>query len=117
MENKKAVKALAALAQQSRLAIFRLLVRRGPAGLPVGRIGERLRIAPATLSFHLKELTRAELLTATQAGRSIIYSANFNTVNGVIAFLTKNCCNNRPERCIIPPPSRKPKSRRETRKL
>lgn len=92
MEIKDAIKALAALAQESRLAIFRLLVECGPAGLPVGKIGAQLGIAPATLSFHLKELSHADLVTARQEGRFIFYSAHFGTMNGLLAFLTENCC-------------------------
>ena len=92
METKEIIAALSALAQESRLAIFRLLVEAGPQGLPVGAIAESLSLANATLSFHLKELTRAGLTVATPNGRSIIYSANFTTMNGLIAYLTENCC-------------------------
>ena len=86
------IAALAALAQETRLAIFRLLVETGPQGLPVGSIAETLGLANATLSFHLKELTNAGLTIATPNGRSIVYSANFDTMNGVIGYLTENCC-------------------------
>ncbi len=92
MENKHAVQALAALAQDSRLAIYRLLVETGPDGLTVGTIAERIGIANATLSFHLKELANAGLVDARQSGRSIIYSANFASMNALITFLTDNCC-------------------------
>jgi len=92
METKDMLAALAALAQESRLAIFRLLVETGPEGLPVGQIAEKLGLANATLSFHLKELTSAGLLVAAPNGRSIVYSANFNTMNGVIGYLRENCC-------------------------
>jgi DNA-binding transcriptional ArsR family regulator len=92
MENKDVIDALAALAQETRLAIFRLLVEAGPDGLPVGTIAETLDLANATLSFHLKELTRAGLTTATPNGRSILYSARFDTMNGLIGYLTENCC-------------------------
>lgn len=92
METKTIISALSALAQKSRLAIFRLLVETGPAGLPVGTIAEKLGFANATLSFHLKELTHAGLTNATPNGRSIVYSANFNTMNGLIEYLTENCC-------------------------
>ena len=85
-------KALAALAQASRLAIFRLLVEAGVAGLPVGVIAGTLGLANATLSFHLKELNHAGLIIASPSGRSIIYSANFATMNHVVGYLTKNCC-------------------------
>lgn len=92
METQIAVGLLAALAQDSRLAIFRLLVQQGPDGLPVGRIGEQLAIAPATLSFHLKGLSQAGLIDARQEGRFIYYSANFARMNALLAYLTENCC-------------------------
>ena len=92
METKHIINALSALAQESRLAIFRLLVETGPAGLPVGNIAEALGLANATLSFHLKELTRAGLTVATPNGRSITYAASFVTMNSLIEYLTENCC-------------------------
>jgi len=92
METKDALTALAALAQETRLTVFRLLVETGPEGLPVGKIGERLGIAPATLSFHLKELAHADLVTMRHEGRFIYCSANFATMNGLLAYLTDNCC-------------------------
>lgn len=92
MQKKDALAALAGLAQESRLDVFRLLVEQGPEGLPAGEIAERLELPNATLSFHLKELTHAELITARQEGRFIYYSANFKTMNEVIAYLTENCC-------------------------
>ena len=92
MEIKKTIQALAALAQETRLAIFRLLVVAGPEGMAVGKIAERLGLANATLSFHLKELTNAGLTKATPNGRSIIYAADFTTMNSLIAYLTENCC-------------------------
>src|SRR5437660_660916 len=96
MNTKNAISALAALAQDSRLAVYRLLVQAGPAGLPAGKIGETTGIPPSSLSFHLKELTHAELVTSRQEGRFVIYSANFATVNGLVAFLTENCCGGNP---------------------
>lgn len=92
METKNTIQALAALAQESRLAIFQLLVVAGPTGMPVGKIAGQLALANATLSFHLKELTNAGLTTATQNGRSITYSANFATMNELLDYLTQNCC-------------------------
>ena len=92
METKNIISALGALAQETRLAIFRLLVATGPQGLPVGAIAEKLSLANATLSFHLKELSNAGLTLATPNGRSIIYSANFTTMNGLVDYLTENCC-------------------------
>jgi DNA-binding transcriptional ArsR family regulator len=91
-ENRRAVDELAALAQESRLAIFRLLVEQGPEGLAAGDIAERLELPGATLSFHLKELAHAQLVSARQAGRFIFYSANYRTMNALIDFLTRNCC-------------------------
>jgi len=92
MENKSAVTALAALAQDTRLAIFRLLVRRGPEGEAAGRIGEQLGVAPATLSFHLKALEQAGLVQARQDGRFVRYRADYSAMTALIAYLTENCC-------------------------
>lgn len=93
---KDAVKILAALAQESRLAIFRLLVQAGRPGLAAGRISELTGIVPSSLSFHLKELAHAGLADAQQAGRFVIYTANFETMNGLLGFLTENCCGGTP---------------------
>lgn len=92
METKSALSALAALAQESRLAVFRLLVATGPEGLAASKIAEELAIPSSSLSFHLKELSYAELIVARQEGRFIIYSANFEVMNGLIDFLTESCC-------------------------
>lgn len=92
METTRAIQALSALAQESRLAIFRLLVQAGPAGLAAGTIGEKLDVPPATLSFHLAGLTRAGLAQSRQEGRFVIYSASFENMNALVAFLTENCC-------------------------
>jgi ArsR family transcriptional regulator, arsenate/arsenite/antimonite-responsive transcriptional repressor len=92
MESNLVIKALGALAQETRLAIFRLLVQRGPEGYPAGVIGEMLALPNATLSFHLKELAAAQLIAAQPAGRSIIYSADFAAMNQLLTFLTENCC-------------------------
>ena len=100
MEINDAVTSLAALAQESRLAIYRLLVQAGPAGMAVGSIGENLGIPAATLSFHLKELTRAELITARQDGRFIYYSANFPQMAALLGYLTDNCCRGMPQECL-----------------
>lgn len=96
MQTKEVLVVLSALAQESRLAVFRLLVQAGPAGLAASRIAEELDIAPSSLSFHLKELTHARLLTSKQDGRFVIYSADIPTMNGVIGFLTENCCGGLP---------------------
>jgi DNA-binding transcriptional ArsR family regulator len=96
MKSKDALLALAALAQESRLAVFRLLVQAGPAGMPATRIAERLDIPPSSLSFHLKELAHAGMIDQQKEGRSLIYSANFKTMNGLLDFLTENCCGGNP---------------------
>jgi len=96
MESNAAVAALAALAQESRLAIFRLLVQTGPSGLAAGKIGEALGIGPSSLSFHLKELTHAGLVSWRQESRYVIYSASFQTMNELLIFLTDNCCGGAP---------------------
>jgi len=92
MKMKPAIAALSALAHESRLTIFRALVQAGAAGLPAGKISEMLQIAPSSLSFHLKELAHADLVTATQQGRFVIYVANYPTMNGLLAYLTESCC-------------------------
>lgn len=107
METKDALAALSALAQEHRLAIFRLLVQKGPEGLPVGKIGEALGLPNATLSFHLKELSHASLLQSRQEGRFIFYSANFPAMNAVVGFLTENCCGGVP--CCEPTEQALPK--------
>lgn len=100
MESKTAVVALEALAQESRLQIFRLLVNAGENGLPAGKIAERLQLPPPTLSFHLAQLKNAALVTCERQSRSLIYSANFNSMNELVAFLTKNCCAGNPWKCM-----------------
>ena len=93
MESKDAIAALSALAQEARLAVFRLLVEAGPQGLPVGHIGERLGLAPATLSFHLAHLSRVGLIVGRQESRFIYYAADYAAMDDLIAYLTDNCCN------------------------
>ena len=88
-----AAELLAALGHESRLAIFRLLVEAGPAGINASAIGERFEMAPATLSFHLAHLTRVGLIKGSKKSRFIHYSANFAAMDELIAFLTRNCCN------------------------
>lgn len=92
MDTQAIILALAALAQESRLAIFRLLVQVGPEGMAATRIGEELGIAPSSMSFHLKELAHAQLVSVQRDGRSMIYSANFDAMNTLVGFLTENCC-------------------------
>lgn len=95
MENKQAIDALSALAHDTRLKVFRLLVEAGPEGMAAGAIGEELELAPATLSFHLAHLARAGLAAGRQQGRFVIYSANFDTTNELVGYLTENCCGGR----------------------
>ena len=92
MKTPEAIKALAALSQGSRLGVYRLLVQQGPEGLAAGTIAERMDMAGATLSFHLKELAHAGMVTARQDGRFIYYSANYGAMNNLLAYLTENCC-------------------------
>jgi len=99
MEQDKAIEAFAALAQPSRMTIFRLLVRTGPDGLQVGEISRRLDIVPSTLSGHLSVLKRAGLLKATRNQRQIHYSANLTIVNELVGFLLADCCDGRVENC------------------
>jgi DNA-binding transcriptional ArsR family regulator len=94
-----AVGALGALAQETRLAIFRLLVQAGPEGLPAGAIAERLGVAPPTLSFHLSQLSNAGLVTSVRQSRSIVYAPDFDAMRGLVGFLTENCCGGDPSRC------------------
>lgn len=100
MELREAVTALAALAQETRLSIFRLLIEAGPEGVPAGQIGEALEVAPATLSFHLKELNRAGLASSRQEGRFIYYSVDFEQMAALMTFLTQNCCQGMPQNCL-----------------
>ncbi len=99
MENSAAVRAFAALAQENRLAIFRHLVTAGPSGLPAGEIAKAVGIGPTTLSFHLKELDRAGLVTQTREGRFIRYALYVEGVRQLVDFLTSDCCGGRPELC------------------
>ncbi|HEX5363651.1 MAG TPA: metalloregulator ArsR/SmtB family transcription factor [Gallionella sp.] len=92
MNAAEAVKALAALAQPTRLAIYRLLVVCGPEGMAAGQVAEKLKVAPATLSFHFKALSHAGLVESRQDGRFIYYAANFAAMNDMVAYLTENCC-------------------------
>jgi ArsR family transcriptional regulator len=92
METTSVIGALSALAHESRLGIFRLLVEQGPEGLPAGEIASRRRLANANASFHLKELAHAGLVKSVQAGRFIYYAANYKTMNGLVDYLTRNCC-------------------------
>jgi DNA-binding transcriptional ArsR family regulator len=92
MDQQRAIAALGALAQETRLALYRLLVVAGPAGLPAGIVAERLGVAPSSLSFHLQQLLHAGLITQRRLGRQLIYSAEYAAMNGLLAYLTENCC-------------------------
>jgi len=99
METKQAVDALSALAQATRLEVFRLLVRQGPIGMPAGQIAEALEVAPSTLSPHLAQLERAGLATSWRDERRIFYAVNVEGTRRLLAFLTEECCGGHPELC------------------
>lgn len=92
MESSEVVRVLGALAQESRLDTFRALVRAGPDGLAAGEIARQLEIPPPTLSFHLKAMQHADLVTSRRAGRSLLYTANFDVLSRVLGYLMENCC-------------------------
>jgi DNA-binding transcriptional ArsR family regulator len=92
MKTGEVVNALGALAHEYRLAIYRLLIERGPEGLPAGVIGERVGLQPSTLTFHLQALHRAGLIAQVRASRQLIYSADYTVMNGLVGFLTDKCC-------------------------
>jgi ArsR family transcriptional regulator len=99
MKNTQAVACLAALAHQHRLAIFRLLVKDGPSGMPAGDIADRVGISATNMSFHLKELERAGLLRATRQGRHVLYAIHVDGMRSLLTYLTEDCCQGRPELC------------------
>jgi DNA-binding transcriptional ArsR family regulator len=99
MERSNVVAALAALAQDNRLDVFRLLVQAGPEGMPAGAVAAALKLAPNTLTFHFDRLRAAGLVTVRREGRSMIYAAQFDTMNALLGFLTENCCAGAPEKC------------------
>jgi ArsR family transcriptional regulator len=99
MEQRQALTRLSAIAHETRLAIFRLLVQQGPDGMPAGEIAQRLAVAPPTLSFHLKELERAGLIWATRKQRQIIYAADYAGMRALIDFIMRDCCQGHPELC------------------
>lgn len=118
METRAALRTLAALSQDTRLAIFRYLVERAPQGAIVGEIADALSVAGATLSFHLKELTQAELLESTQQGRFVRYVANLQAVQALVGYLTENCCGGDASKCgpiCVPAPARKARVTRKRR--
>jgi DNA-binding transcriptional ArsR family regulator len=99
MEKNAAVAALAALAQDNRLDVFRLLIEAGADGLPAGEIADALGLAPNTLTFHFDRLRSAGLVSVRRDGRSMIYAARFETMNALLGYLTDNCCGGQPEKC------------------
>src|SRR5512134_104416 len=114
MKGQEVLYALAALAQESRLAVYRLLVKRGPEGFAVGEISEKVDIPGPTLSFHLKELTRAGLVTARKKSRFVYYTANFVRMNSLVAYLTENCCSLGAKCAPVCAPGRSSERRRKT---
>jgi len=112
MKLSETVKALGALAQESRLAVFRLLVKRGPKGYTPGELAEKLTVPGPTLSFHLRELQHAGLVICKREGRFLYYSANFETMHDLVGFLTENCCSLSDESCDVQCRPVKQKSRR-----
>ncbi len=114
MESKAVVKALGALAQESRLSIYRLLVERGPEGFTPSELAEQLSVPAPTLSFHLKELQHADLVISRRSGRNLFYSANFASMNELVTYLTENCCSLADPHCgpsCTPTPKRKATSK------
>jgi len=117
MEKTNAVTALAALAQENRLDVFRLLVQAGPEGMPAGSVATALDLAPNTLTFHFDRLRQAGLVTVRRDGRSMIYAARFEVMNTLLAFLTDNCCGGAPEACtpaVCKPSAKAKKPTKET---
>lgn len=100
MDSKQTVNALSALAHEHRLAIYRMLVERGPDGLPAGSIAERLGVPPSSLTFHLQHLLRAGLATQRRVGRQLIYAADFAAMNNLVGYLTENCCGRGASACL-----------------
>ena len=113
MKKPDALAALAGLAQDNRLDIFRLLVEAGRDGMPAGAVADALDLAPNTLTFHFDRLRDAELVTVRREGRSMIYAARYETMNALIAYLTDNCCRGRPEHCL---PAKNQNPARKTRR-
>jgi len=99
MEKSNVVAALAALAQENRLDVFRLLVETGPGGMSAGEVASALKLAPNTLTFHFDRLRVAGLITVRREGRSMIYAARFETMNALLGYLTENCCQGAPGAC------------------
>src|SRR5450755_635755 len=113
MENTEVVRALAALAQDNRLDVFRLLVQAGPDGMPAGAVATTLGLAPNTLTFHFDRLRTAGLVTVRREGRSMIYAARFDTMNDLLGYLSKNCCGGDAQKCVPKIKAQKKSSRRK----
>jgi ArsR family transcriptional regulator len=111
MKTPAVIEALGGLAHEHRLAIYRLLVQRGPDGLPAGAIGQRVGLVPSSLTFHLQNLQRAGLITQRRESRQLIYSADFAVMNGLVGYLTENCCGNSGSECCPPALAAKPAKR------
>ena len=116
MKTAAVIDALGALAHEYRLAIYRLLIEQGPSGLPAGAIGERVGLVPSSLTFHLQALQRAGLVTQVRASRQLIYSADYSVMNGLVGYLTDNCCTAGDQACdprvCSPQPARNAKRKR-----
>jgi ArsR family transcriptional regulator, arsenate/arsenite/antimonite-responsive transcriptional repressor len=112
MNNGQAVQALAALAHDTRLVLFRMLVERGPDGLSAGVIAERLKIPPSSLTFHVQHLHRTGLITQRRLSRQLIYAADFTAMNGLVGFLTENCCGQGAAACL---PAYRPRAGKRAR--
>mgnify|MGYP001416670053 FL=1 len=102
MKSAQVVKALAALAQPTRLELFRLLVVQGAEGMAAGQVAEKLKVSPATMSFHFRTLSHAGLIESRQDGRFVYYTANFAVMNDMVDYLTENCCGGNAEACKVP---------------
>src|SRR5215469_13113555 len=114
MKKPDALAALAALAQENRLDVFRLLVEAGPEGTPAGNVASVLKVAPNTLTFHFDRLREAGLVTVKRNGRSMIYAARYDTMNELLAYLTENCCRGHADKCL--PTEKKKDGRRNARR-
>jgi ArsR family transcriptional regulator len=118
MNTPQIIEALGALAHEHRLAIFRLLIERGPQGLPAGRIAERVGLVPSSLTFHLQSLQRAGLITQRRESRQLFYAADFAAMNGLVGYLTENCCAESGAECAVScAPARPAKSVHRAKKI
>jgi DNA-binding transcriptional ArsR family regulator len=117
MKQSDALTALAALAQENRLDVFRLLVQAGPEGMPAGSVATALKLAPNTLTFHFDRLREAGLVTVRRDGRSMIYAARYETMDALLGYLTENCCQGRPEQCAPAECKPRPKTARQAERV